>query len=581
MTRVIIGSRGSELALTQSNYIAERLRAVSPGLEVEVRIISTKGDRITDVPLSQVGGKGLFTKELEVALLAGEIDLAVHSLKDLPTELPGGLMVGAIPEREHPADALISASGAGLMDLPLGAKVGTSSTRRQVQLKAVRPDLALVDLRGNVPTRLKKLETEGLDAIILAAAGLNRLGLSEHITELLPADIMLSAVGQGALGIEIREDDAAMVALLARLHHADTAAAATAERSLLAAVGGGCQVPLGALAVVEAGQLHLRACACSPDGIEVVRAEMTGPLCAPEALGQAVAKALIDGGASVFIRQVALDALKPKQPLAGRSIVVTRAENQGSVLSSELADLGADVIDFPAITIQPVAPAAPVPGEESVDWLIFTSANGVNHFASALEQEGRSLAAYHNAAFCAIGPATAAALRALGVPVTLTPEKYIAESVLEALVRLEGGVSGKRFLMPRGNLARPDLPAALRAGGAEVAECVVYETSMPEVAPETVEAMMAANPDTVVFTSSSTARNFATLVGPARLAALIAKAQFASIGPITTETAEKLGMKVCIEPEDHEIPALVYAIVQGITTDETGASPFRVGAGDL
>lgn len=562
MTRVVIGSRGSELALTQANYIAERLRAVAPGIEVEVRIISTKGDRITDVPLSQVGGKGLFTKELEVALLEKEIDLAVHSLKDLPTELPGGLTLGAIPARENPADALIGAAGLGLMALPHGAKVGTSSTRRQVQLKAARPDLQLVDLRGNVPTRLAKLKTDGLDAIILAAAGLNRLGLSEHITELLAPELMLSAVGQGALGIEIREDDGALKEILARIHDTETAAAAVAERALLSAMGGGCQVPLGALAVVEGGLLHLRACACSPDGTQVVRAERSGPMGDPEALGRAVAQTLIEGGASAFLRQVALEALRPKQPLAARTIVVTRAESQSSVLSDELAALGAKVIDFPAIAIRAIAPPEPIPSENTVDWLIFTSANGVNHFVAALEREGRSLSAYRAAAFCAIGPATAAALRAHQMPVTLTPEKYIAESILDALVRLEDGVAGKRFLMPRGNLARPDLPDALRDAGAGVVECVVYETSMPVVAPETVEGMLASNPDLVVFTSSSTARNFAALLGEPRLAALKARAKFASIGPITTETAENLGMKISIAPEDHEIPALVYEIVE-------------------
>jgi len=566
MTRVIIGSRGSELALTQANYIAERLRAVAPGLVVEVRIISTKGDRITDVPLSQVGGKGLFTKELEVALLAGEIDLAVHSLKDLPTELPDGLTVGAIPEREHPADALISASGAGLMALPHGAKVGTSSTRRQVQLKAARPDLTLVDLRGNVPTRLKKIETEGLDAIILAAAGLNRLGLSEHITELLVPEIMLSAVGQGALGIEIREDDASLKALLARIHHEETAAAATAERALLSAMGGGCQVPLGALAEVAGDQLRLRACACSPDGTQVVRAERCGSVEAPEALGREVAQLLIEGGASVFLRQVALEALRPKQPLAGKTVVVTRSENQGSVLSEELAALGAQVIEFPTISIRRVHPMGEFPSARDFDWMIFTSVNGVEHFVSAVASAGLDISTYREAACCAIGPATAAALRSHRIPVTLTPEKYIAESILEAFTRLEGGVAGQRFLMPRGNLARPELPEALRAAGAEVVECVVYETSKPVVSEDTVAAMLAAKPDMVVFTSSSTARNFAEILGESRLTALKAEATFASIGPITTETAERLGMKVSIEPKNHEIPALVYAIVDHVTT---------------
>jgi len=566
MNRVVIGSRGSELALTQAHHVADLLRAAAPGLDVIVEIISTKGDRITDVPLSQVGGKGIFTKELEVALLDRSIDLAVHSLKDLPTELPGGLALAAITERENPADAFISASGKGLLDLPHGAKVGTSSTRRQVQLKAVRPDLQLVDLRGNVPTRLKKLHEDGLDAIILAAAGLNRLCLSEHITALLPPEHMLSAVGQGALGIEIREDDAPLRALLAKIHDPETAAAATAERTLLEAIGGGCQVPLGALATADGDKLHLQACACSPDGRLVVRAEQTGTVRDPAALGKAVAKALIDGGASAFVKQVALDALKPGQPLAGRTVVVTRAENQASVLSEELAALGATVIDFPTIAIHGVDPAVPVEGAGAYDWLIFTSANAVEHFAALLAREGRRMADYRAAAFCAIGPATASALRAHQVPITLTPDKYVAGAILEGLKRLENDLAGKRFLMPRGNLARPGLPEALRAAGADVTECVVYETTMPDIAPEAIAAMMAAAPDLVTFTSSSTAENFAAALGEADLARLKRTAEFASIGPITSATAERLGMPITIEPEHHEIPALIHAIIEGTDT---------------
>lgn len=566
MNRVVIGSRGSDLALNQAHYIAARLRAVEPELEVAVEIISTKGDRVTDVPLSQVGGKGIFTKELEVALLNKEIDLAVHSLKDLPTELPGGLTLAAITERENPADAFISASGKGLLDLPQGAKVGTSSTRRQVQLKAIRPDLQLVDLRGNVPTRLQKLHSGGLDAIILAAAGLNRLGLSEHITALLPPEHMLSAVGQGALGIETREDDTALLALLQKIHDPETTAATVAERALLEAMGGGCQVPLGALATVHGDVLHLQACACSPDGSQVIRAAQTGRVCDPEGLGRSVARALIDGGASAFLTQMYLEGLKPKQPLRGQTVVVTRAEDHASVLAEELAALGAEVLHFPTITIRGVAPETPFEGAGAYDWLIFTSANGVESFAAALEREGRALADYRAAAFCAIGPATAAALRARQVPVTLTPEKYVAESILDGLRRLENDLAGKRFLMPRGNLARPALPEALRAAGAEVTECVVYETEMPAIAPETVDTMLAAKPNLVAFTSSSTARNFAAVLSAGQMSALKATARFASIGPITSETAEELGMAIGIEPDQHEIPALIRAIVEGTYT---------------
>ncbi len=559
MTRIVIGSRGSDLALTQTNYIADRLRALSPDLEVAVEIISTKGDRVTDVPLAQVGGKGVFTKELEVALLEGTIDLAVHSLKDLPTELPGGLALGAVPERENPTDALISASGVGLMELPQGAKVGTSSTRRQVQLRACRPDLQLVDLRGNVPTRLKKLHSEGLDAIVLATSGLIRLGLDSHITAHMKPEHMLSAVGQGALGIEIRENDPVLGPLVAQLHDRETAAATTAERTLLDALGGGCQVPLGALATVSGNTLSLQACACSPDGRQVIRATESGSIDAPEALGRTVAQSLIDGGASAFIQQVGLDALKAKQPLAGTTIVVTRAANQASLLSDELNALGARVLDFPTIAINPCLPEKSVEG--AYDWIIFTSANGVNHFVAALETEGRSLAEFRAADFCAIGPATAVALRAHKVPISLTPEQYVAESILDGITALEDSLKGKRILMPKGNLARPALPAALREAGADVTECVVYDTVMPEIDPGLVEQLLATCPHWVTFTSSSTARNFVAALSDAELAQVKSCARFASIGPITTATAKELGLPIAVEPAQHEIPALIHALV--------------------
>jgi uroporphyrinogen-III synthase len=403
----------------------------------------------------------------------------------------------------------------------------------------------------------------------LAAAGLNRLGLAEHITALLALrNRCCRPSGQGALGIEIRDDDAPVKALLEKIHHPETAAAATAERALLEAIGGGCQVPLGALATVRDGALHLRACACSPDGSQVVRAERSGAVDDPKGLGKTVAAALIEAGASAFVKQVALDALKPKQPLAGTTIVVTRAEDQASVLCDELTALGATVLDFPTIVINGVAPDTPIEAAAAYDWLIFTSANGVTHFVNALTREGRSLADYRAAAFCAIGPATAAALRAQQVPVTLTPEKYVAEAILEGLKRLEGTLQGKRFLMPRGNLARPALPEALRAEGAEVSECVVYETMMPEIRPETVEVMLATAPDWVAFTSSSTARNFAAALGETGLARLKATARFAAIGPVTAATAAELGMPIAAEPIHHEIPALIHAILDG-----TAAAP--------
>ena len=248
-----IGSRGSQLALWQARYIESRLRAL--GVATRIEIIKTTGDKITDVPLAQVGGKGLFTKEIEEALLDGRIDLAVHSLKDLPTVLPDGLAIAAIPEREMPFDALV---GATLAELKPGARVGTSSLRRSAQLKRLRPDLVIENIRGNLDTRLRKLDEGQYDAILLAAAGLRRLGWGDRIAETLPPDVMCPAVGQGALAIETLAGGEAF-AVCAQLDHEPTRIAVQAERALLAALGGGCQVPIGAHAEVAEGRVRLRA----------------------------------------------------------------------------------------------------------------------------------------------------------------------------------------------------------------------------------------------------------------------------------------------------------------------------------
>jgi len=255
--RVVIGTRGSALALWQTRYVGGRLRAAAPDLDVQIKIIQTRGDLVRDRALSQVGGKGLFVKEIENALLTGEIDLAVHSLKDMPTEQPEGLSLGSILERAEPRDALVVRGGAGgLEGLPSGARVGTSSLRRRAQLLAVRPDLQLLDLRGNVDTRLRKLREGQYDAVVLAVAGLVRLGYADAINQVLPLDLMLPAPGQGALCIEVRADDGSTQDLIAALDHPPTRWAAQAERAFLRRLEGGCQVPIGAYAEVSGDLLH-------------------------------------------------------------------------------------------------------------------------------------------------------------------------------------------------------------------------------------------------------------------------------------------------------------------------------------
>lgn len=300
MARLRIGSRGSQLALWQANHISALLR--ERGHAVEIEIIKTTGDKITDVALAGVGTKGMFTKEIEEALAEGRVDLAVHSLKDLPTELPPGFELVAVTTRVNPRDVFLSVKYESIKDLPQGARVGTSSLRRQAQLKAVRSDLVIHPLRGNVDTRVRKLEQGEYDAIILAAAGLTRLGKTQWIREVLPESFMCPAAGQGALGIEIREGDVAMRKHLTFLNDDAARAATTCERALLNKLGGGCQVPIGAFAEMIDGELRLTAIVARPDGSEVLREQQSGS--DPVALGEQAGDTLLRRGATKILEHV-------------------------------------------------------------------------------------------------------------------------------------------------------------------------------------------------------------------------------------------------------------------------------------
>ncbi len=302
MKTVVLGSRGSALALTQTRAVAARLGEM--GVETRIEIITTTGDRILDAPLARIGGKGVFTKEIEEALLEGRIDAAVHSMKDLPTELPEGLGVAAVPEREMPNDALVSVHWASVEALPEGARVGTSSLRRAAQLRLHRPDLTILDLRGNLDTRLRRVQEGALDAAILACAGLRRLGRADAIAAALDTEWMLPAVSQGAIAIESRSNDAEILDIFRRMHDPAAAAETTAERALLSALGGGCQAPLGALARVNGATLSLAACVCRPDGTRIVRCAEQGSTDAPAAVGEAAARRLLDSGAGEIIDEV-------------------------------------------------------------------------------------------------------------------------------------------------------------------------------------------------------------------------------------------------------------------------------------
>jgi hydroxymethylbilane synthase len=307
---VKIGTRGSKLALWQANWTKSFLETKFPSTPIELTIIKTQGDKILDVPLAKVGGKGLFVKEIEQALLAERIDIAVHSMKDMPAEIPEGLCIGAIPQRENPVDVFISRSGVPFKKLPASSVIGTSSLRRGAQLRHARADIVIQPIRGNLDTRLKKLESENFDALVLAAAGVKRLNLEHKITEYLDATIMLPAIGQGALCVEIRKDDPIVGPMVAAMEHAPTRAIVSGERAFLRRLEGGCQVPIAGHGTIKNNSLTLTGLVADVDGALVIKGEKSGPIEFAETIGVDLAEELLDRGASEILEKLKTMAIE-------------------------------------------------------------------------------------------------------------------------------------------------------------------------------------------------------------------------------------------------------------------------------
>ncbi|MGA3208911.1 MAG: hydroxymethylbilane synthase [Syntrophales bacterium] len=299
-----IGTRGSLLALTQTNCVAERLRRETPTVAVETVVIKTKGDILQDVPLAKVGGKGLFVKEIEDALLRDEVDIAVHSMKDVPMELPDGLQIGVMSEREDARDALISKDQKKLEDMPVGARIGTGSLRRGFQLLHLFPDIEIVPVRGNLDTRIRKIQTDGLDGIIVATAGLKRMGWTDRITQVIPVEIMLPAVGQGVLGIELRKNDDYVRRAVSFINHPRTWVEVSAERAFLGRLGGGCQLPVAAYGMKEGNDLTVTGLLGSLDGRELIKDEVRGVSEDAEVLGKSLAERILSKGGQAILDEV-------------------------------------------------------------------------------------------------------------------------------------------------------------------------------------------------------------------------------------------------------------------------------------
>ncbi len=545
-SKIVVGTRGSALAQWQTNFVVAALKRLAPDLEIETRIIKTAGDKDPTRSLAELGGLGVFTKEIENALLAREIDLAVHSLKDLPIELGDGLIIAAITEREDARDCVVSRHGVGLMQLPRGARVGTSSARRSAQVLARRPDVQIVPLRGNVDTRLRKAQTssgecaEEYDAIVIAAAGVIRLGRTNEITEYLPLDSFLPDPGQGALAVEIRADDMELAAFVSPLDHAPTRAAVRAERAFLRALGGGCRMPIGTYAELRGDQLHLRALIASDDGSCITRGEIAGDPARAEELGEQLAQKLHGVGAS------------GRSPLLGRKILITRAREQASALAQKIRALGGEPIEFPTIDFAPLQDFQRLDGALArvgeFDWVVFTSANGVRAVAERLQTPGAEPRTFESTKIAAIGPATARALAEIGLRVDFVPTKFLGEQIASELPVERG----QRALLLRADIASDALERGLAARGVTVTNIAAYRTIVPST-----DKIDLSEIDAVTFTSSSTVRNFVAMQNGNGLG----NAAVFCIGPVTAETAREMGLRVDAVAAEHTIDGLVSATV--------------------
>ena len=578
MKKVRIGTRGSALAMWQANYLQREL-ARRAGIESELVVLKTSGDKFAGQAIEALGVVGVFTKELEDALCRGEIDLAIHSLKDVPTEICAACQVAFVFEREDPRDALVSGNGLKLAELPRAARIGTSSLRRASQLRAARPDFEIVEMRGNVDTRLRKLDAGECNAMVLAVAGLTRLGKADRITEILGPDVVLSAVGQGALGLEFLEASRDLFRFVDTLIDRPTELSVTAERTFQARMQGGCRVPLGAWARFEGETLVMDACVLSVDGKLAIRRRrgVAGKVALAEAraLGLEMAEDVIGAGGGELLKEArktaatiqSVERAGEAKGLEGKRIVITRAPEQSDELREALEERGAEVVALPMIRfVRPKDTAeldAAIGRARTFDWILFTSQVAVRFYSERSRELGEALHLQPadqsgGTKVAVVGKASAKAARAAGFTVDFMAEAERGEGLAR---ELGPALGGKTVLLPHSNLGGEPLARALREAGAHVASVEAYGTVAPErVNEETLGEIRRGEIDAIVFASPSAFRNFAALFEADELKEIAGRVEFAAIGPTTRKAIEERGIEVSIEPAEPSSKALAQAI---------------------
>lgn len=589
-TGLRFGTRGSALALAQTGRVIESLRQRAPDVAAEPVVIRTEGDADKITPLTILGGRGVFTSALQMALLEGRVDAAVHSAKDLPTEQPAGLELIAFPEREDPRDVIVSRHGVPLSELPPNPTIGTSSRRRMAQIKRLRPDARIVDVRGNIDTRLRRALNDELDAIVLAAAGVTRMGWQDRITQYLPVEEFVPSPGQGALAVESRLDDEAARPLLTLLNDPAIADAVRMERAFLRAVGGGCTKPIAAHVVADGDGWRLYGMIASDDQERIAYADepldAADPLAHAAAVAERLLREVTPGSDAAPGNKAATagtnGAPSPAQalPLAGLRVLVTRPEAQADSLVTALREQGAEPVAAPTIRIEDIGPSAPLERALNAllvgdyDWVVFTSVNAVERVLQRLRERGQTWPIGRAARVVAVGKITAAKLADAGVKVDLVPESADAEGVVSIMARQY--ITGQRIFYPKGDQARRVITTGLRRSGATVDAVDVYRT-VPETRldPAVRDQIMRGEVDVVTFASPSAVRGLISLLGSITP---LDRMTVICVGQVTAAAARSHGLPVHGVAPDPSAAGIVEAV---IAWRRSPAAALRDNPGDL
>ncbi|HEX2282574.1 MAG TPA: hydroxymethylbilane synthase [Thermomicrobiales bacterium] len=563
---VRFGSRGSALALAQTHLAADRFRAMHPRRAVEVHVISTEGDVDKTSPLTEIGGRGVFTSAIEAAILRGEVDAAIHSAKDLPSTLHPAVPIVAYPDRDDPRDVLISRHGVTLDLLPPHPVIGTSSRRREVQILRLRPDARIVNMRGNIDTRLRKAEGQEFDGIVLAAAGIRRMGWHDRISEYFPVERLVPSPGQGAIAIQARVgSDAA--AVLETIDDASVSTAVGIERAFLAAVGAGCTYPIGAYAIKSDEGYRLIAMLADETGDRVAFASER-LAAGEERVHAAEIAACLQADIATTSRARSWRGASgelAEDDLTGARVVVTRPRRQAGPLIDALVRRGAEPLPLPTIRIEPIDDLAQLDGaieetrQGAFNWCVFTSVNAVEVFANrmdALEVHPDQLGSMRVAA---VGRVTAAAVAEAGLNLTLVPEQATAEALAASLRQVMGARA--RVLYPRSAMGRDVLPNVLRAAGFDVLAIDVYRTlPEPNVDQRVLERLRRGEVDVITFASPSSVRHLVALLESQRIS--VSSIPVICAGPVTARAAREAGLLVAAVSESPDMAAMSKAIAE-------------------